>query len=118
MAPPNSANAPLRDLNFGATTPDTLTASQAPLNRPEAADSGMLEFDLGTLSLELEPEPGAAAPVTAAEPEDPLATKLALAEEFVSIGDDDGARALIEEVIAEATGDLKTKAQRALSSLG
>ena len=34
------------------------------------------------------------------------------------IGDDDGARALIEEVIAEASGDLKTKAQRALSSLG
>jgi pilus assembly protein FimV len=47
-----------------------------------------------------------------------LATKLALAEEFVSIGDDDGARALIEEVIAEASGDLKAKAQRALASLG
>ena len=43
---------------------------------------------------------------------------LILADEFVSIGDDDGARALIEEVIAEATGDLKAKAQRALSSLG
>ena len=54
----------------------------------------------------------------AAEQEDPLATKLALAEEFVSIGDDDGARALIEEVIAEASGDLKAKAHRALSSLG
>ena len=53
-----------------------------------------------------------------AEPEDPLATKLALAEEFVSIGDDDGARALIEEVIAEASGELKAKAQRALGSLG
>ena len=79
----------------------------------------MLEFDLGTLSLELE-QPAAAAPAPAAtaEPEDPLATKLALAEEFVSIGDDDGARALIEEVIAEATGELKAKAQRALSSLG
>ncbi|MBP6853307.1 MAG: fimbrial protein FimV, partial [Rhodoferax sp.] len=117
MAPYNSVDAPLPDLNFGVTTPDTLTASQAPLNQPEAADSGMLEFDLGTLSLELEPPAAAAAPV-AAEPEDPLATKLALAEEFVSIGDDDGARALIEEVIAEATGDLKAKAQRALSSLG
>jgi pilus assembly protein FimV len=117
MAPFNSVDAPLPDLNFGATTPDTLTASQAPLNHPEATDSGMLEFDLGTLSLELEP-PADAAPQAATEPEDPLATKLALAEEFVSIGDDDGARALIEEVIAEATGDLKAKAQRALSSLG
>ena len=118
MAPYNVVDAPLPDLNFGATTPDTLTASQAPLNRPEAADSGMLEFDLGTLSLELDPPPGAEAQAPEAEPEDPLATKLALAEEFVSIGDDDGARALIEEVIAEATGELKTKAQQALSSLG
>jgi len=118
MAPFNSVDAPLPDLNFGATTPDTLTATQAPLNQPEAADSGMLEFDLGTLSLELETPTDAAPPEPAAEPEDPLATKLALAEEFVSIGDDDGARALIEEVIAEASGDLKTKAQRALSSLG
>ena len=118
-SPYASVDAPLPDLNFGATTPDTLTTSQTPLNQPEAADSGMLEFDLGTLSLELE-QPAAAAPAPAAtaEPEDPLATKLALAEEFVSIGDDDGARALIEEVIAEATGELKAKAQRALSSLG
>ena len=118
MAPFNSVDAPLPDLNFGATTLDTLTASQAPLNRPDAPDSGMLEFDLGTLSLELDPLKGAPAPQLAAEPEDPLATKLALAEEFVSIGDDDGARALIEEVIAEASGDLQAKARRALSSLG
>jgi pilus assembly protein FimV len=48
--------------------------------------------------------------------EDPLATKLALAEEFKAIGDDDGARALIEEVISEASGDMKIKAQRALSN--
>lgn len=118
MAPQNAVDAPLPDLNFGATEPVTLSAGQAPLKQPEAADSGMLEFDLGTLSLELEPVPAAALPVAAVEPEDPLATKLALAEEFVSIGDDDGARALIEEVIAEATGDLKVKAQRALGSLG
>jgi pilus assembly protein FimV len=78
----------------------------------------MLEFDLGTLSLELDPVNETAPTQAAAEPEDPLATKLALAEEFVSIGDDDGARALIEEVIAEASGELKAKAQRALSSLG
>ena len=118
MAPLNTVDAPLPDLNFSATDLDPLTASQAPLNQPEAADSGMLEFDLGTLSLELEPQaPAAPSESTAAEPEDPLSTKLALAEEFVSIGDDDGARALIEEVIADATGELKARAQRALSSL-
>lgn len=111
----NSGQQP--DISFGYTDPSPLTASQAPLTPPPAADTGMLEFDLGTLSLDLDQDP--AAPDDAGnEPEDPLATKLALAEEFVSIGDDDGARALIEEVISEASGDLKARAQRALSSLG
>jgi pilus assembly protein FimV len=49
--------------------------------------------------------------------EDPLETKLALADEFISIGDEDGARALIEEVISEASGEMREKAQRALSNL-
>jgi pilus assembly protein FimV len=113
-----TVDAPLPDVSFGYTAPGELTASRAPLNSPAAADSGMLEFDLGTLSLDLEPVEERAAAEAPAELEDPLATKLALAEEFVSIGDDDGARALIEEVIAEASGDLKIRAQRALSSLG
>lgn len=77
----------------------------------------MLEFDLGTLSLDLN-TPETPVQEASSEPEDPLVTKLALAEEFVSIGDDDGARALIEEVLAEASGDLKARAQRALNSLG
>ena len=118
QTPFSTVDAPLPDVSFGYTSPSELTASQAPLNPPAAADSGMLEFDLGTLSLDLDPVAEKAATETAVEAEDPLATKLALAEEFVSIGDDDGARALIEEVIAEASGDLKTRAQRALSSLG
>ena len=118
QAPFAAVDAPLPDVSFGYTSPSELTASQAPLNTPAPADSGMLEFDLGTLSLDLDPVAQTAPAEAAAEPEDPLATKLALAEEFVSIGDDDGARALIEEVIADASGELKAKAQRALSSLG
>lgn len=47
-----------------------------------------------------------------------LATKLALAEEFQAIGDDDGARTLAQEVIDAATGNLKAKAQRFLAELG
>ena len=43
--------------------------------------------------------------------------KLALAQEFNAIGDSDGARTLIEEVIAEAHGDLKAKAQRLLAEI-
>ncbi len=104
-------------ISFDSTAPNRLTASQAPFNPPSEPEAGMLEFDLGTLSLDLDTDESGSEQM-ATEPEDPLATKLALAEEFVSIGDDDGARALIEEVISEATGDLKAKAKRALASLG
>jgi pilus assembly protein FimV len=104
--------------SFGSTIPAPLTGPE-PEEAP-APDLGMLEFDLGSISLDLD-EPVAepldedtALPVVH---EDPLATKLALAEEFSAIGDDDGARALIEEVISEASGDMKIKAQRALSNL-
>ena len=83
---------------------------------PAPVDSGMIEFDLGSLSLDLDspPAPAAAAGAGASEP---LETKLALAAEFNSIGDSDGARALAEEVLAEASGALKSKAQKFLSEL-
>jgi pilus assembly protein FimV len=81
------------------------------------SDSNALEFDLSSLSLDLGSS-NAPAPSAPTAPEDPLATKLALAEEFNAIGDSDGARTLIEEVIAEANGDLKVQAQRLLSEIG
>lgn len=89
-----------------------------------AADNGMLEFDMGSLSLDLD------APITetpslakvavvsqTAVVEGPLETKLALAEEFSALGDSDGARSLANEVLAEADGALKSKAQAFLKSL-
>jgi pilus assembly protein FimV len=48
---------------------------------------------------------------------DPLARKLELAEEFRQIGDTEGARDLLEEVVAKAGGALKNKAQGMLDSL-
>lgn len=131
---------------------DSLDFSQRPApaaSSPHAAaaqpakDPGMMEFDLGALSLDLDSTPKApttmpaAAPARAAAPaakaapaeaafidmnasdnDDPLATKLALAEEFNAIGDADGARSLAQEVIAEASGDLKSKAQKFLAEIG
>jgi pilus assembly protein FimV len=90
----------------------------------------MMEFNLDDLSLDLDtPEfpsnasaNASAAAANAPPPlpqlsDDPLATKLALAQEFNTIGDSDGARTLIEEVIAESSGELKARAQRLLSEL-
>jgi pilus assembly protein FimV len=49
---------------------------------------------------------------------DPLATKLALAREFHSIGDKDGAQALAQEVYAQGTGETREAAKKFLSELG
>lgn len=88
------------------------TTDDAPVTNP-----GALEFDFGSLSLELDtPETAPSEPeVTATD--NPLVTKLALADEFAAIGDQEGARALIEEVIAQASGDLQAKAHQALKKL-
>jgi pilus assembly protein FimV len=83
----------------------------------EAQDSGMLKFDMGSLSLDLDGPVSEQQTASGNLIEDSLGTKLALADEFVSIGDEDGARALIEEVVAESTGEMRAKAQRALSNL-
>ena len=121
--------------NIGAAV-----STPAPTAAPAAAaDSGMIEFDMGALSLDLDaPAPAPAAALggdtegsqlttagAALEPAgaddtsgDPLATKLALAEEFNAIGDPDGARSLAEEVLAEASGELKSRAQRFLAEIG
>ncbi|WCM89593.1 FimV/HubP family polar landmark protein [Acidovorax sp. NCPPB 3576] len=133
--PVTTAAAPLSptpasaDLEF-PTDLRLMDSAPAPLSATEAAPSGPapLEFDLGALSLDLDtpgnpsPSAGPAAQdlpqATPALPDDPLATKLALAEEFNAIGDSEGARTLIEEVIAESSGALKTRAQRLLSELG
>jgi pilus assembly protein FimV len=97
---------------------------------PEPGADSPLEFDLSDISLDLdEPEVAAAAEVDALpdvkleeeadqdDPGDPLARKLELAEEFRQIGDVEGARDLLEEVVANAEGALKSKAQALLKDL-
>lgn len=115
------------DLNFELPTLAPTPAAPAP-----AKDSS-LEFDLAGISLDLNaPANGGGASVDAALPDlggldmaeglggsdgDPLARKLELAEEFRQIGDLEGARDLLQEVVAKASGALKTKAQGMLDSL-
>ncbi|WP_366144394.1 FimV/HubP family polar landmark protein [Giesbergeria sp.] len=124
----------MADLEFSLDMPSEQASAEpsaAPLPELEvttapATDSQLMDFDFGALSI----DPPAAAPavneaVAALEQdgpfegqsEDPLETKLALAQEFNAIGDSDGARTLIEEVIAESSGALKAKAQAMLSEL-
>ena len=87
-------------------------------------DNGMLEFDMGSLSLDLDApvteSPTIPKAVVAAEPAEaqgPLEIKLSLAEEFRALGDSDGARSLANEVVAQADGALKSRAQAFLNAL-
>lgn len=132
--PTAPATSAMADLEFSLDMPSE-QASPAPAPLPEfevstapATDSQMMDFDLGSMSAEA-PAPAASTATNEAvaaleqdgpfegQSEDPLETKLALAEEFNAIGDSDGARTLIEEVIAESSGALKAKAQSLLADL-
>jgi FimV C-terminal domain len=81
-----------------------------------------LPFDLSGISLDLEPSEAGAeehntAPAGFDDAGDPLSRKLELAEEFQRIGDKDGARDLLREVLATASGATKTKAQGMLDRI-
>ena len=108
----------------------TAAAMVNPAANPSAKNAAM-EFDMGGLSLDL----NAAAnqpvytgngsgngsvngSVNSDDANGPLETKLALAQEFRSIGDNIGAKMLVNEVISNATGLLKLKAENLLAEMG
>jgi pilus assembly protein FimV len=109
----------------------------------EVTPSGMapsIDFDFGDLSLDLE-TPGAKAPpettshgsefslsgtggeavpeleLPSLDANEPMARKIELADEFRRIGDHEGARELLEEVLAKADGPLRSRAQTLLDAL-
>ena len=69
------------------------------------------------LSIDDPGEPSDFDPDSGLDQGNPLARKLELADEFRQIGDIDGARELLQEVIASADGALKNKAQAMLDNL-
>ncbi len=116
---------------------DPPSAPEPAAAAPATQDLGMA-FDLSDISLDLDaPASPAAAPAPqAAEPAssgvdsrvselpdleedgvDPFERKLELAEEFRQIGDMDGARELLQEVIARAEGAVQAKARSMLNTL-
>jgi pilus assembly protein FimV len=122
------------------TTQPLPAVSEATLDLPElpsappatarpTSDSKSMPFDLSGISLDLKPakntEPaldyGSLGPDSTQQPpldaSDPLTRKLELAEEFRQIGDKEGARDLLEEVLAKASGPLRARAQSLLDGL-
>ena len=101
--------------------PDAFTAPKASQTHTDrgadAAHTGMLEFDMSSLSLDLGPTTRAPSLASVDGADDPLEIKFLLAEEFRILGDSAGARSLADEVLAKARGPLKVKAQAFLNTL-
>ena len=137
-APVADAHAPLDfDLDLDFSPPSELGTTRPPVApaepaRPVAAapvvpppapaverNSGMIDFDMDALSLD--PDSRSGGELKTEQPddadEDPLGTKLSLAQEFHAIGDTEGARALVKEVIAESSGAMRVRAERFLAEL-
>jgi len=122
------------DLEPGHVEVPTLPPAPAPVHAPApaAAAAGVpsIDFDFGDLSLDLDKS----APQVIEEDDasvlpdldmgtdhgdsEPMARKIELADEFRRIGDHEGARELLEEVVSKADGSLKSRAQTMLDALG
>jgi pilus assembly protein FimV len=110
-----------------AEAPPSLELPELPVTleqpKPEELNLGDLSFDLGVgTKAAAQPEfldsvQGDDFAAQSLETSDPLSRKLELAEEFRQIGDMEGARDLLEEVVAKADGTLKMRAQSQLDQL-
>jgi pilus assembly protein FimV len=120
--PPRTAAAAAETPSYNSTLKMPLVANEPGTQVKAPAKDEPLPFDLSGISLDLDPsEAGAEAPNTTPggldDHGDPLSRKLELAEEFQRIGDKDGARDLLREVLATASGATKTKAQGMLDRI-
>jgi len=88
------------DLDVG----EELFGSEAPTNRLKAQGSSLQPVDLGVVEME---------PVTMSE----VGTKLDLARAYMDMGDPEGARSILEEVVQEGSASQKQEASRLIESL-
>jgi pilus assembly protein FimV len=141
-APPPPAARPVertQPLNVAQDVPslDDMSFNLPPAPPPPASapSSGSMDFDLGSISLDLgeestvaQPNKSQPAPVSSDfgaidlgeavdDGADPIVRKLELAEEFRQIGDTEGARDLLQEVVSKSSGAVKTRAQAMLNDL-
>jgi pilus assembly protein FimV len=94
----------LSEISLDLDMPESHSAAGPTTQSPKLGSTGFGDIDLPSLDGEGD--------------EDPLSRKLELAEEFRQIGDNDGARDLLHEVVAKSSGAVKSRAQSMLAALG
>jgi pilus assembly protein FimV len=111
------------DFDISDISPEVASAGQS----PDDDETQRIDLDLGApiadqssdftateqISLEELPQMSDLEPVTMSE----VGTKLDLARAYVDMGDPDGARSILEEVLKEGSSSQKQEAQRLLDSL-
>ena len=116
-------------LDFSVPEVPELQTRAAPPVEPSTFDLSDISLDLDMPATDHAPTPAAPAASSAFGDtglpslnddgdDDPLSRKLELAEEFRQIGDTDGARDLLHEVVAKSSGAVKSRAQSMLADLG
>ena len=124
------AATPISDFDAFKSPAAPVKAAAASEPSPAKRDEP-LAFDMAGFTLDLDPPAATAKPSSGNalqgvdlpsldldDDGDPMLRKLELAEEFRQIGDKDGARDLLREVLAHASGVTKSKAQNMLDDLG
>lgn len=106
----------LSSLSLDSSEDKTMPASAAaPVTTPEMEKTAA--FNLGDISLDLGSPAESAPPAASGGGGDASSTKLELARAYVEIGDKDGAKEILQEVLREGSAAQKQEAQSLLSSL-
>lgn len=110
------------DFDFNLDSPEPAVQAE-PVTAPADSNDNAFDFDLSTLE-GLDDTPDATSQEEPAPSldgmslsDDPLSTKLDLARVYLDMGDKEGAREVLEELLAEAQGALKSEAESLLASL-
>jgi pilus assembly protein FimV len=113
----------LLNFDFSLETPAAASGAEisaggasGALARSEMADAMSAAAEAQDAPLSFDVEEIGAAPST--EEDDALSTKLDLAKVYLDMGDNEGAREVLNELLSEAKGALKQRAQDMLNTLG
>ena len=109
LAPPPAGEPPPAPQEVAADSPFDFT-DLPPLEADATTNASAEPVDepAGTTSLGVEDFPG----------EDAIGTKLDLARAYLDMGDPEGARSMLEEVVAEGSDEQKAEAQRLMAEMG
>lgn len=117
---PAPSEAPALDFNIELPAVDAPAAPAAAAPAAPAADAGLdFKIDVGDLNINLDDTSTAAAPSAAKDSHwYDVQQKFDLAKAYQEMGDNDGAREILQEVIKEGDSEQKDQAQKLLGTLG